>query len=161
MRQEATNGCLEDSGGRNTLSLSQLEVIPEEREEREKTANCFRLFCWPRAGHSGSSEIGKRVPKKQKSVPVFGTDLVPKTGGQRNETNGWVSLRCPPVSGTKSVPKTVTIFFKKKQFFLHVFFFFKKGVFFKTNRCVCYDSSFSLLTKGPTKQTENVRPTLQ
>ena len=111
-------------------------------------------------GHSGSSQwkgkaqsivsgcsVGREqaVPEAPKSKKGFqkkkcwfrilGTDLAPQNGGQRNETNGWVSLRCPPVSGTKSVPKTGTIFWKKKPFFLHVFFV--KKVFF-SKRTVVY-----------------------
>ena len=37
-------------------------------------------------------------------VPVFGTDLVPETRGQRSGTQPFVPLRCPPNLGTKKVP---------------------------------------------------------
>ena len=37
-------------------------------------------------------------------VPVFGTDLVPETGGQRSATQPFVALRCPPFPGTKKGP---------------------------------------------------------
>ena len=37
-------------------------------------------------------------------VPVFGTDLVPQNGGQRSETQPFVSFRCPPFLGTKKYP---------------------------------------------------------
>ena len=46
-------------------------------------------------------------------VPVFGTDLVPETGGQRSETQPFVSLRCPPVLGTKKGP----VFWNRHLFF--------------------------------------------
>ena len=37
-------------------------------------------------------------------VPVFGTDLVPETGGQRSATQPFVAFRCPPFPGTKKGP---------------------------------------------------------
>ena len=49
----------------------------------------------------------------KKMVPVFGTDLVPETGGQRSETQPFVSFRCPPVLGTKKGP----VFWNRHLFF--------------------------------------------
>ena len=107
----------------------------KQRVERENTANCFRLFCWPRAGHSRSSEIGKRVPKKQMSVPKNGSFF-----GSRN----WGTTKCNKRVGLHFVvPRFLEPnrcqkrepFFKKNIFFLHVFFF--KKVFFP-KRIVVY-----------------------
>ena len=102
-----------------------------QRQRREK--HSVTMTSW---GHSGSSQwkgktqpivsgcsVGREqaipeAPKSKKGFPKHkcwfrktGTFLVPKNGGQRSATNGWVALRCPPFSGTKSVPKTGTKFF--------------------------------------------------
>ena len=53
----------------------------------------------------------------KKMVPVFGTDLVPETGGQRSVTQPFVSFRCPPNFGTVLVPKIGTHFFGKGAVF--------------------------------------------
>ena len=39
-----------------------------------------------------------------KIVPVFGTDLVPETGGQRSATQPFVAFRCPPFLEPKKDP---------------------------------------------------------
>ena len=44
------------------------------------------------------------MQKKKKNVPIFGTNLVPETGGQRSGTQPFVPFRCPPNLGTKNVP---------------------------------------------------------
>ena len=159
MCQQATNGWLEDSGGRSTLSLRQLEVIPEAASERGKHSQLSQVVPLA-AGRLFLKLRNRKMGSKKKNVGThfWVPNLAPKNGGQRNGTNGWGPLRCPPFWGAKLVPKNGYHFLKKNPFFL-ISFFGKKLFFFQHEllRMLCF-SLFSF-TKGPTKQTEKVRPT--
>ena len=158
MCQQATNGWLEDSGGRSTLSLWQLEVIPEAASGKGKHSQLFQVvllaasrpFQKLRNRKKGSQNIN--VGSKKRVLFWF-----PKTGDNEMEQTVGFHFVDPRFREPNRFQKREP-FLKKKHFFCSFFFFQKSVVFFNTNCCVCYDSPFSFLTKGPTKQAEKVRP---
>ena len=159
MCQQSTNGWLENSGGRSTLSLWQLEVIPEAASGKGKHRQLFQVVLL-----AASRPFQKlRDQKKGFQITNVGSGKrvlfwFPKTGDNEMEQTVGFHFVVPRFGEPNRYPKTGNIFFKKSPFFF-VSFFSKKCFFFNTNCYVCYDSPFSFLTKGPTKQTEKVMRT--